>query len=320
MGYNHGLNLDVLLASVVPVLDPASKDARAIGGLFLIVFLVCLAILAAVVAAICASLFRFRARGSDLPRQNFGSHLSETAWTIPPVLIVLTFSLLSAKLIVSQAAGTGDPDIVVIGHQWWWEVRYPGSRAITANEIHIPLGRRLRIRVESADVIHSFWVPQLGPKMDMIRGHPSFVWLEADRAGAYEGACSEFCGDQHAWMRFVVIAETEPQFKGWLDRQSRPAEKPVNESASAGRNFFFAQTCANCHAIGGTSAVATAGPDLTHFASRKQLAAGVLDNTPQNLARWLRNPQQIKPGCQMPNFNLNDDQVTALVSYLEGLQ
>jgi cytochrome c oxidase subunit II len=226
---------------------------------------------------------------------------------------------------VADAGGAGEAggaDVVVVGHQWWWEGRYPGrgGGAVTANEIHIPIGRRLRVRVDSADVIHSFWVPQLGPKMDMIRGHPNFVWLGADRAGTYEGACSEFCGDQHAWMRFIVIAEPESLFKQWLEHQARPAENPITESAQAGKNFFFAQTCANCHAIGGTTAVRTAGPDLTHFASRRQLAAGLLDNTPQNLARWLKNPQQLKPGCQMPNFSLTDEQVTQLVAYLEELR
>ena len=314
------LSLDHLLASAVPVLDPASKDARAIGGLFLAVFLVCLAILAVVAALICTSLFRFRSRDTNPPPQVFGRHRSETIWAIPPVLIVLIFSLLSAKVIVTDSAGAGDPDVVVIGHQWWWEVRYPESRAVTANEIHIPFGRRLRVRVESADVIHTFWVPQLGPKMEMIRGHPNFVWLEAERAGIYEGACSQFCGDQHAWMRFLVIAEPERQFKQWLDRQARPAEGTASGAAQAGRNFFFAQTCANCHAVGGTSAVATAGPDLTHLVTRRQLASGLLDNTPQNLTHWLRDPQQLKPGCQMPNFNLNDNQVSELVAYLEGLR
>jgi cytochrome c oxidase subunit 2 len=156
--------------------------------------------------------------------------------------------------------------------------------------------------------------------MDMIRGHPNFVWLEADRAGTYEGACSEFCGDQHAWMRFIVVAEPEAQFKEWLEHQARPVENSVNESSQAGKSFFFAQTCANCHAIRGTPSGATAGPDLTHLASRRQLAAGLFDNTPQNLARWLKNPQQLKPGCQMPNFSLSDDQVTQLVAYLEELR
>jgi cytochrome c oxidase subunit 2 len=318
---NNHPNLDLLLASAVPVLEPASKDAAVIRSLFLVVFLICLAILAVVVWLIWRSLLDSRARGGHLPQQDFGRRRSEIAWTIPPVLIVLTLSLLSAKLIVSDVAAPGEADIVVVGHQWWWEVRYPGSGAATANEIHVPIGRRLRVRVESADVIHSFWVPQLGPKMDMIRGHPNFVWLgAADRAGTYEGACSEFCGDQHAWMRFIVVAEPESQFKRWLEHQARPAENPTAESAQAGKNFFFAQTCANCHAIRGTTAVRTAGPDLTHLASRSQLAAGILDNTPQNLAGWLKNPQQVKPGCQMPNFSHTDDQVTQLVAYLEGLR
>src|SRR5258708_2844294 len=247
------INLDVLLASAVPVLDPASRDAAAIRSLFGVVFLICLAILIVVVWLICKSLLDSRGRGSHLPSQDFGRRSSEIAWAIPPVLIVLTLSLLSAKLIIADVADTGageagGADVVVVGHQWWWEVRYPGSGAVTANEIHIPIGRRLRVLVDSADVIHSFWVPQLGPKMDMIRGHANFVWFGADRAGTYEGACSEFCGDQHAWMRFIVVAEPESQFKQWLERQARLAENPVNESAKAGKNFFFAQTCANFHA------------------------------------------------------------------------
>jgi cytochrome c oxidase subunit II len=317
------LNLNALLASALPVLEPASKDAAAIRSLFLVVFLICLAILAVVVWLIWRSLLASRARGNDLPPQDFGRRRSEIAWATPPVLIVLTLSLLSAKLIVSDVAdagGASEADVVVVGHQWWWEVRYPGSGAVTANEIHIPIGRRLRVRVDSADVIHSFWVPQLGRKMDMIRGHPNFVWLQADRAGTYEGACSEFCGDQHAWMRFIVIAEPESQFKQWIEHQARPAADPVNDSAQAGKDFFFTQTCANCHAIRGTTSRGTAGPDLTHLASRRQLAAGLLDNTPQNLARWLKNPQRIKPGCQMPNFSLNDDQINQMVAYLEELR
>jgi len=321
MAHTNNLNLDILLASAVPVLEPASKDAATISHLFLIVFLICLAILLVVAGLICVSLMRFRADGSRLPPQNFGSHRSGVLWAMPPVIIVIALSVLSAKVIVSNEAGAaGDAEVVVVGHQWWWEVRYPAAGAVTANEIHIPVGRRLRVRVESADVIHSFWVPQLGPKKDMIRGHPNFVWLEADRAGTYEGACSEFCGDQHAWMRFIVVAEPESQFKLWLTQQARPSENPLSESAQAGRNFFFAQSCANCHAIGGTSANAPAGPDLTHLATRRQLAAGLLDNTSANLTRWLKNPQQIKPGCLMPNFGLSDQQLKELVVYLEGLR
>jgi len=322
------LRLDALLAaSSVPVLDPASPNAVTIRHLFMVVLLICLAILVVVVTLIVTSLVRFRSAGTDIPRQDFGSHRSEVVWAITPGLIVLAFSVISAKLILSiiamptsQVSEAGDADLVVVGHQWWWEVRYPASGAVTANEIHVPVGRKLRVRVESADVIHSFWVPQLGPKMDMIPGRHNFVWLQADRPAVYEGACSEFCGDQHAWMRFIVVAEAPAQYEAWIARQVQPAPGPEGAVAQAGRSFFFAQTCANCHAIGGTSAAANAAPDLTHLAARSQLAAGVIPNTPQDLARWLRNPQQLKPGCQMPNFSLNEDQVTQLVAYLEGLR
>jgi cytochrome c oxidase subunit 2 len=320
--------LEASLAAVwVPVLNPASPNAATIRHVFMVVSLICLAIFAVVVGLIGTSLVRFRSGGEQPPKQDFGSDRSEMAWAIPPVLIVLALSAVSVKLILSiiamptsRVSEAGDADLVVVGHQWWWEVRYPASKAVTANEIHIPVGRKLRVRVESADVIHSFWVPQLGPKMDMVPGHPNFVWLQADRAGVYEGACSEFCGDQHAWMRFTVVADPPSEYQAWLAHQMQPAPGPAGAVAQAGRTFFFAQTCANCHAIGGTNAIANAAPDLTHLAGRTQLAAGMIPNTPQNLARWLRNPQQVKPGCQMPNFNLNDDQVSQLATYLESLR
>ena len=325
MLYTICSSLDLTLASAVPVLDPASPDASTIRHLFVVVFLICCAIFLVVAGLIVTSLIRFR--GGNTPVQDFGRRRSEVVWAIPPLLIIFGLSTVSTKLILSilamptsHVSEAGIADLVVVGHQWWWEVRYPAAPAVTANEIHIPVGRKLRVRVEAADVIHSFWVPQLGPKMDMIPGHPNFVWLEADRAGTYEGSCAEFCGNQHAWMRFIVVAEPVPQFDKWLSHQWQPASAPHGAVAEAGRKFFFAQTCANCHAIGGTSAVADAAPDLTHLASRAQLAAGVIPNTPQNLERWLRDPQAIKPGCLMPNFTLNDEQATQLVAYLEGLR
>jgi cytochrome c oxidase subunit 2 len=315
------LNFGVLLASAIPVLQPASKDAAEINHLFLVVSIICLVIFVVVVTLIVTSVIRFRrGAGDGMPEQKFGSHPIEVAWTIPPVLIVIALAFLSAKLIVADATDAGPVDIVVVGHQWWWEVHYPSSGVVTANEIHIPVNRRLRVQVDSADVIHSFWVPQLGPKMDMIRGHPNLTWLQADQAGTYEGACSQFCGDQHAWMRFIVVAEPESQFNAWLAHQAQPGEIPASETARAGKTFFFAQTCANCHTIAGNGARMYAGPDLTHIASRSQLAAGLMDNTRQNLARWLKNPQQVKPGCLMPNFSLKDEQVDQLVAYLEGLR
>jgi cytochrome c oxidase subunit 2 len=313
--------------AAVQVLDPVSPDAAAVRHLFIVALIVCAVIFSIVAGLIAVSLFRFRARDSGTPRQWFGSHRAEVGWIVPPAVIVLFLAVGSAKVIVSQNAApahelpdAGTPDLTVVGHQWWWEVRYAGSTAVTANEIHIPVGRKLRVQVDSADVIHSFWVPRLGPKKDMIRGHPNFMWLQADRAGVYEGACSEFCGDQHAWMRFTVVAEDEPAYQKWLAHQAQPAPPPTSPAATAGRNIFFAQTCANCHAIAGTSAVANAAPDLTHFAGRTDLGAGVMANTPQNLARWLSNPQRVKPGCQMPNFNLGNEQLDQLIAYLETLR
>lgn len=320
--------LKALLASAwVPVLDPVSPNAVTIRHLFVVVFLICLAIFLVVASLIVISIIRFRPAAGRVPKQDFGNHRSEIIWAIIPGLIVLAFAIVSIKLILSiismptsAVSEAGDADLIVVGHQWWWEVRYPASGAVTANEIHVPVGQKLRVRVSSADVIHSFWVPQLGPKMDMIPGHDNFVWLQADRPGIYEGACSEFCGDQHAWMRFTVIAESAPQYQSWLAHQTQSAPGPAGAKAEAGKAFFFTQTCANCHAIGGTNAVANAAPDLTHVAERDQLAAGLISNNPENLARWLRDPQRIKPGCLMPNFTLNDDQVTELVAFLEGLR
>jgi cytochrome c oxidase subunit 2 len=289
------------------------------------VFLICLVIFLVIATLIVVALIKSHSSDGKLPKQDFGSHHLQRAWAVPPVVIVLVLGLMSSKLILSitaspaqAVADTGNADLVVVGHQWWWEVRYPESGAVTANEIHIPLKHRLRIRLDSADVIHSFWCPQVGPKMDMVPGHPNFIWLEADRPGRYDGACSEFCGDQHAWMRFTVIVEDEAKYQAWLDRQVKPERRPESALAQAGQNYFLAQTCINCHAIRGTGGVADAGPDLTHLADRSLLAGGAIPNTHEDLARWLRDPQQVKPGCKMPDFNLNDDQVKQLAAYLEG--
>jgi cytochrome c oxidase subunit II len=317
----------ILASALIPVLDPASPNAEAIRSIFLVVLLISLAIFVIVVTLIGAALVRFRATGEALPKQTFGSPKAEIFWTLPPLLIVLSLGVASARLIYSISAvpstlisPTLPADIVVVGHQWWWEVRYPHARAITANEIHVPIGRKLCVQVDSADVIHSFWMPQLGPKVDMVPGQHNFLWLEADRAGTYDGACSEFCGDQHAWMRFIVIAEPEAQYQDWLVDQAKPARMPESAIALAGRSFVVSQTCLNCHEIRGTNAAVAAGPDLTHVASRRQLGAGVMENTPETLQRWLANPGDYKPGCMMPNFTLNEGQRQQVTAYLETLR
>ena len=220
----------------------------------------------------------------------------------------------------SDPPAPATPDIVITGHQWWWEARYPKSGVITANEIHIPAGTPLSIRLESADVLHEFWVPQLTRKMATVPDHPNHIWIQSDRPGTYLGVCSEFCGTQHAWMHFLVVAETPEQFAAWEKAQLAPAKIPASGSAAQGLALFQEHSCMNCHAIKGTAAAARVGPDLTHFASRKILGAGVVENTPANLRRWLTDPQQIKPGVKMPDYKFNQTQVTQLTDYFETLE
>jgi cytochrome c oxidase subunit 2 len=212
------------------------------------------------------------------------------------------------------------PDLVVVGHQWWWEARYPDSGVITANEIHIPIGKPYCVRLEAADVLHEFWVAQLARKEMTVPGHPNYIWLEADTPGRYPGSCSEFCGTEHAWMRFTVVAETPEQFAAWTAAQLAPSTPPAEADAQAGQQLFMQMSCVNCHTINGTQAQARVGPDLTHLISRSQIGAGILDDTPQNIQHWLQNPQAVKPGVEMPNFEFTDQQVNQLTAYLETLR
>jgi cytochrome c oxidase subunit II len=213
------------------------------------------------------------------------------------------------------------PDLVVTGHQFWWQADYPASGAVTANEIHIPAGKPLSVRLDSKDVLHEFWVPQLTRKMSTVPGQPNHIWLQADKPGLYIGQCSEFCGTQHAWMRILVVAEEPSKFQQWQAAQLQPGQVPTSDAAAKGLTLFQTSTCMNCHAIRGvTGADSRVAPDLTHVASRKQLAAGILENTPANLRRWLKNPQHIKPGVLMPDFNFTDQQLDQLGAYLETLR
>jgi cytochrome c oxidase subunit 2 len=318
-----------ILASItpwIPVFQPESPDAAALRDLFLIVLALSALIFAGVVVLIAVAAVRFRDRGEGPPKPAFGSPKVEIAWTVGAAFVTFWLAALAVKLVLTLNAvphhevAAGPADLVVVGHQWWWEARYPGSGAVAANEIHIPVGQRLRVRVESADVVHSFWVPQLARKIDMIPGRQNFVWLEAGRPGIYEGACSEFCGAQHAWMRLTIVAQEPAAFERWVQSQLQPAAEPATAAARRGRELFFSQTCPGCHAIGGTPARATLGPDLTHLASRSELAGGVVPNDRSHLTRWLSSPQIIKPGCKMPDFNLTRSELDYLVTYLETMR
>ncbi|MEQ8785268.1 MAG: cytochrome c oxidase subunit II [Pirellulaceae bacterium] len=312
--------------STVPVFDPASPQAQAIYDLFVQVLLMSAGIFMIVSGLIVVALWRFREREA-LPEQNFGSHRQEIFWMVGPIIIVLWLAAVSANLVLTLNAaprahppGEADADLVVTGHQWWWQIEYADSGIVAANELHIPTGKRLRVKLESQDVIHCFWVPQLARKMDAIPGRENYLWLEANEPGVYQGRCAEYCGTQHTWMNFRVYAHTPQDYAQWRIAQHIQPKPPEQAPAAAGKELFMTLTCSQCHRIGGTDAKADIAPDLTHLASRQELGGGVIDNTPDNLRLWLKDPQALKPGCKMPNFKLSDEHLTQLVAYLETLE
>jgi cytochrome c oxidase subunit 2 len=241
---------------------------------------------------------------------------------VVPSLVLVAVFVVSLRDMAALSSPESEPRITieVVGHDWWWEVVYPEAAAVTANEIHVPVGEPVRLELTTGDVIHSFWVPQLQAKTDLIPGQTNVMWLEADEPGRYRGQCAEYCGLQHANMIFYVVAEPAAEFRTWLGEQAGDAPEPQDLSAAAGREVFLNNTCAGCHAIRGTEADATLGPDLTHLAGRDTIAAGVLDNTRGDLASWIVDPQGVKPGATMPPTSLTADELENLLDYLEQLE
>jgi|SRR5579871_1741212 len=305
----------------ISVFDPVSPEAGRLLWLWDASMWICGFILALVTLSILYILVRYRRRGPAEPNQTTGNPTIEIVWTVVPlglVLLLFALSIVTARAVdhpIRQA-----PDLVVIGHQWWWEVHYSAMDAVDANEIHLPTGREMLVAVESADVIHDFWAPQLSRKVDAVPGKRNFVWIRVDRAGVYPGACAEYCGQQHAWMRLRVIAQDPAAYETWLAHEAQPAAEPQGGDAALGRMRFGQLTCANCHNIRGIQKQQQYAPDLTHVASRQMLAAERLENTPANLKDWLRHPNVIKPGCYMPNLNLSDSDLTQLTAFLETLR
>lgn len=311
-----------MLAVIDPVLSPVSPQAEALSRLFVVTLFLCAVIFAVVAALVLVCMLKFRGKAGDAePRQITGSHRLEFSWTAASILILIFLFVLTVRAmrISDPDPPALPPDLTVIGHQWWWEARYPGG-AVAANEIHIPIQTDWLVRLDSPDVIHDFWVPQLGRKMDIIPGHPNYVWIRADAPGEYLGTCAEYCGAEHAWMRIQVDAQTPADFQKWLAQQAQPAPAPNSAAAVEGLRLFREKTCINCHSIRGVETNASVGPDLTHFAGRATIGTGVLENTPDGLRRWLTNPQAIKPACLMPNFELSATEVNALAEYLETMK
>jgi cytochrome c oxidase subunit 2 len=302
-------------------LNPATAQSAAISNLFVLVLVVMGVILAVVVGLVVYIVLRYRQRADGRPPSRVAGNVPlEIAWTAIPLglLVVIFFFTVKTMREVSPPVGSHTPDLVVVAHQWWWEVRYPHAGVVTANEVHIPTGEHLLVRVESADVVHDFWVPRLARKVDAIPGYPTHLWLQVDAPGVFLGSCNEYCGVGHAYMRLRVVAQTPEKFAAWEREQLVVPPPPTSPEAQQGALLFQRKTCAACHTIAGTQANGTVGPDLTHLASRDTLAAGAVDNTPANLARWLADPNSIKPGSHMPNLQLSDTEVRDLVAYLEG--
>lgn len=286
------------------------------------------AVAVALLIAALLAVILLRARGQDRQEvpPDFGNRRLEITWTAIPVLIViLLFGIMFATMRRGPTPGSGlpdgqQPDIQIVGHRWWWEFRYPQRGGIaTANELHLPVGTRVLAQVTSTDVQHDFWVPELGQKMDAYPNKSNYIWLDTTKPGTYLGVCAEYCGTEHAWMRIRVIVQPQAEFDAWV-AQLRAAPAPAGDLATRGSQIFAQSTCGSCHAIAGTAQQGQAAPALTNFGSRQTISAGVLDNTSENLARYLRDPGAVKPGVLMPNFRLSEDDIAALVAYLEGLK
>jgi len=275
-----------------------------------------------VFAALAWVLLRYRDRGRpDLPPQTRGHTLLEISWTVAPAIVLLVIAIPTIQVIF-RTAGTATPkealEVTVRGWQWWWEFRYPALDVVTANELHVPSGRTVVLRLEGPDVLHSFWVPQLGGKRDVVPGRANVMVLTPNAPGDYWGQCAEFCGTSHANMRFRVVVNTPEDFERWAAAQKAPPAEP-DGLAAEGKTVFAANSCVGCHTIRGVSA-GLLGPDLTHFGGRKMMMAGLRPNTPANLVAWIKNPTALKPGAKMPAVRLTDAQARAVAAYLTGLK
>jgi cytochrome c oxidase subunit 2 len=308
-------------------LAPASPQAELLAGLWWAMLIVAALVTALVLALLLVGLARGRGERPPRPLPRRGSRrLVIGGGIILPVVVVIPFVVSSFSIgrIVDAPAPADALTVEVIGRLWWWEVHYldaAGERiATTANEIHVPVGRPVRFLLSSDNVIHSFWVPNLQGKMDMIPGMVNTTWFQAEAPGVFRGQCAEFCGTQHALMAFLLVAEPAAQFERWLQDQQRPAREPTTPQAIRGKEVFFAAACDSCHTIRGTPADAKSGPDLTHIGSRRTLAAATIPNNLGYLGGWVADPQHVKPGNLMPPAQLAPAKLNALIRYLESLQ
>ncbi len=319
--------------------DPVSPPAESIRNIAILALAVTGFIFVIVEGVLIYCLFRFRrgrAAGTGEPPQVYGSMPIEIAWTVGPLLIVFVLVLVTTRTLweVDQTAPDPQTDqdalfVTVVGRQWWWEYTYDQYRGrklgfTTANELHVPAqqGEKARtwLTLKSADVCHSFWVPRLAGKTDLIPGRTNHMWFQTSTPGLYVGQCAEFCGPQHANMLLRVVVDPPDEFAAWLDNQAKPAKPPDEDRrAQEGQALFVKQSCVNCHRVRGVADKGTYAPDLTHLMSRETLGSGMILRTDENLRKWVADPQQFKRGCLMPAFGLSHDDAEDIVHYLETL-
>ncbi|PZC50407.1 MAG: cytochrome c oxidase subunit 2 [Chloroflexi bacterium] len=341
----------VLLLLLVPVLlttacfpshpqstfEAAGPVAEAQLKLFYIIFWAAVFVFVVVNGAFIYAFIKYRRRANEahLPKQTHGHTVLEITWTIAPMIIlaIITVPTITTIFYTAEPPPGKTLELKVIAHQWWWEFEYPDLGITTANELHVPVGMAIDVSLESKDVIHSFWIPKLAGKMDLVPGHINTMWFQADRAGEFYGLCAEFCGTAHAQMRFMVHAEKQSDFDAWVESiKATPGE--MTGLAAKGKDLFVnkgfdgtlrgekvtAQRCAFCHTVEGLPIRGAVGPVLTHVGGRETIGAGIIDNSAGNLKAWLTNPDKMKPGVGMPTLSIADDELDALVAYLEGLQ
>ena len=318
-----------MAASPTSIFSPDSTPADSIFHLSRLVLGITAGIFVVVFSLLVYVIVKFRETKADdnrEPAQVYGSNRVELAWTIIPCLIVMVLFLATARVvhgIQDARRPPGTIEVTAIGHQFWWEFRYPTLGVVTANELHVPVSDPAEpsptfIRLLSADTDHSFWVPRLAGKTDLIPNRQNEIWLDPHKTGLYLGQCAQYCGVQHAKMLLRVYVESHEDFARWVQAQSRPAE--ANDSVAEGRRIFETTACINCHAVAGTVANGRFGPDLTHLMSRDTIASGVVPNTPEQLRQWVKNPDTFKPGSKMPAMQLNDHELDAVTAYLSTLR
>ncbi len=306
------------------MLFPRSDNNQVISGLFAPLTWLAIVIFIIVQGLLLYSVYRFRVRDDDdsIPPQVHGNTRLEIAWTIAPSIVVVIMLILTYQAMAKIEAAPPDDAlrVRVIGHQWWWEVHYPDLDLVTANEIHIPIDRPVYFELESNDVIHSFWVPRLMGKRDLMPGSTNTIWFTPTEEGLYLGQCAEYCGTAHAQMRYHVVVESETAFNKWVARQRQDAVE-VTGDAAEGAQLFVSRACVTCHTIRGTDAIGTIGPDLTHVASRAFIAGGIMENNRDNVSAWLRDPLGLKPGNKMIlPIELSEEDIRLLTAYVMALK